>query len=119
MEEKLVTLKIDNKEISVPADYTILQAATKAGIYIPRLCFLKGIHENSNCRICVVEIEGQRTLKNSCTVTVANGMAVKTNTPRVIKSVKENLKLLAANHVFECWRCPREHNCEFLTLLRK
>ena len=119
MEENLVTLKIDNKEISVPANYTILQAATKAGIYIPRLCFLKGIHENSNCRICVVEIEGQRTLKNSCTVTVAPGMVVKTNTPRVIKSVKENLKLLAANHVFECWRCPREHNCEFLTLLRK
>ena len=119
MEENLVTLKIDNKEISVPANYTILQAATKAGIYIPRLCFLKGIHENSNCRICVVEIEGQRTLKNSCTVTVAPNMVVRTNTPRVIKSIKENLKLLAANHVFECWRCPREHNCEFLTLLRK
>ena len=119
MEENLVTLKIDNKEISVPANYTILQAATQAGIYIPRLCFLKGIHENSNCRVCVVEIEGQRTLKNSCTVTVAPGMVVRTNTPRVIKSIKENLKLLAANHVFECWRCPREHNCEFLTLLRK
>ena len=117
--ENLVTLTIDNKEISVPANYTILQAATSAGIYIPRLCFLKGIHENSNCRICVVEIQGQRTLKNSCTVTVTNGMVVKTNTPRVIKSIKENLKLLAANHVFECWRCPREHNCEFLSLLRK
>ena len=119
MEENLVTLKIDNKEISVPANYTILQAATKAGIYIPRLCFLKGIHEQSNCRVCVVEIEGQRTLKNSCTVTVTPGMVVRTNTPRVISSVKENLKLLAANHVFECWRCPREHNCEFLSLLRK
>ncbi|MCR5350370.1 MAG: [FeFe] hydrogenase, group A [Acholeplasmatales bacterium] len=119
MEEKLVTLTIDGKEVTVPANYTVLQAANKLGINIPRLCFLKGVHENSNCRICVVEIEGQRTLKNSCTMPITDGMVVKTNTPRVRKSVTENLKLLAANHVFECWRCPREHNCEFLTLLRK
>ena len=119
MEEKLVTLTIDGREVTVPANYTVLQAANKLGINIPRLCFLKDIHENSNCRICVVEIEGQRTLKNSCTMPISDGMVVKTNTPRVRKSVTENLKLLAANHVFECWRCPREHNCEFLTLLRK
>ena len=119
MEEKLVTLTIDGKEVTVPQNYTVLQAANKLGINIPRLCFLKGVHEQSNCRVCVVEIEGQRTLKNSCTMPITDGMVVKTNTPRVRKSVMENLKLLAANHVFECWRCPREHNCEFLTLLRK
>lgn len=119
MEEKLVTLTIDGKSVSVPSNYTVLQAAYKLGINIPRLCFLKGVHENSNCRVCVVEIEGQRTLKNSCTMPVSDNMVVRTNTPRVKKSVTEILKLLAANHVFECWRCPREHNCEFLTLLRK
>ena len=64
MEEKLVTLTIDGKQVTVPSNYTVLQAANKLGINIPRLCFLKGIHENSNCRVCVVEIEGQRTLKN-------------------------------------------------------
>ena len=119
MEEKLVTLTIDGKQVTVPSNYTVLQAANKLGINIPRLCFLKGIHENSNCRVCVVEIEGQRTLKNSCTMPINDGMVVKTNSPRVRKSVEENLKLLASNHVFECWRCPREHNCEFLSLLRK
>lgn len=119
MEEKLVTLTIDGKQVTVPSNYTVLQAAYELGINIPRLCFLKGVHENSNCRVCVVEIEGQRTLKNSCTMPITDGMIVKTNTPRVRKSVVENLKLLASNHVFECWRCPREHNCEFLSLLRK
>ena len=119
MDEKMVTLTIDDRSVTVPSNYTVLQAAYKLGINIPRLCFLKGVHENSNCRVCVVEIEGQRTLKNSCAMPVAEGMVVRTNTNRVKRSVRENLKLLAANHVFECWRCPREHNCEFLTLLRR
>ncbi len=119
MEEKMVTLTIDGKQITVPASYTVMKAAYKLGINIPRLCFLEGLHEASSCRVCVVEIEGQRTLKNACTMPINEGMVVKTNTPRVIKSVKENLKLVAANHVFECWRCPREHNCELLNLLRR
>ena len=56
--EKKVKVTIDNKEILVPADYTVMEAADLAGINIPRLCFLKGISETSSCRICVVEIEG-------------------------------------------------------------
>lgn len=117
--EKLVKVTIDNKTVEVPSTYTIMEAASKAGIEIPRLCFLKGINETSACRICVVEIEKVRTLKNSCTVTVNDGMVVRTNTPRIKNAVKRNLELLAANHRFECWRCPRERNCEFLHLLRK
>lgn len=117
--ENMINLTIDGKKVCVPASYTVLKAASSIGIHIPRLCFLEGIHEESNCRVCVVEIEGQRSLKNSCKMQVAEGMVVRTNTPRVINSVKENLKLVAANHVFECWRCPREHNCELLTLLRR
>lgn len=114
-----VTLNIDGKVVTVPENYSVLQAAKTAGINIPRLCFLKDINETSACRICVVEIEGMRTLKNSCTVKVQNNMVVRTNTERVKKSVKKNLMLLASNHRFECWKCPRERNCEFLHLLRK
>lgn len=119
MEEKMVTLTIDGKKVTVPANYTVMKAAYKLGINIPRLCFLEGVDESSSCRVCVVEIEGQRTLKNSCTMPITEGMVVRTNTKRVIKAVRENLKLIAANHVFECWRCPREHNCELITLLRR
>ncbi|MBO7086573.1 MAG: iron hydrogenase small subunit, partial [Bacilli bacterium] len=98
-----------------------LEAATLAGVNIPRLCFLKGINENSACRLCVVEINdrGRVMMKNSCTVQVSDGMIVNTNTPRVKMAVTKNLQLLAASHRFECWKCPREHNCEFLALLRR
>lgn len=115
----MVKLIINNQQVEVSNDFTILQAANKLGIDIPRLCFLKDINETAACRICVVEIEGIKSLKNSCTVKVSEGMVVKTNTPRIKKAVKNNLELLAANHKFECWCCPREHNCEFLRLLRK
>lgn len=114
-----VTLTIDGKQITVPENYTILEAAEQLGINIPRLCYLKEINETAACRVCVVEIEGIRTLKNSCTVKVQNNMVVRTNTDRVKKSVQRNLMLLASNHKFDCWRCPRERNCEFLHLLRK
>ena len=117
--EKQVNIIINGKSAVVPADYTILQAAESMGIFIPRLCFLKGINENSSCRLCVVEIKGIRTLKNSCTVKVSEGMEVLTNTDRVRTSVIQTLKLIAANHRFECWNCPREHNCELLALLRR
>ncbi len=115
----MVNITIDGKKITVPSNYTVLKAAEEAGIFIPRLCFLEGLHEASSCRVCVVEIEGQRTMKNSCTMPINEGMVVHTNTPKVKESVRRNLELVAANHVFECWSCPREHNCELLALLRK
>ncbi len=114
-----VKLTIDGREVVVPSNYTILDACYKLGIDIPRLCFLKDINETSSCRVCVVEIKGINSLKNSCTVKVSEGMTVFTNTPRVKQAVKANLELLAGNHKFECWKCPREHNCEFLDLLRR
>lgn len=114
-----VKVTINGKQVEVPSTATVLDAAKVAGVDIPRLCFLKGINENSSCRLCVVEIEGIRTLKNSCTVQVTDGMVVKTNTERVRKAVVNNLQLIAGNHRFECWKCPREHNCELLRLLRK
>ncbi len=117
--ENKVNITINGRTACVPASYTILQAAEEMGIFVPRLCFLKGINENSSCRLCVVEIKGLRTLKNSCTVKVSEGMEVMTNTERVNASVKQTLELIAANHRFECWNCPREDNCELLSLLRR
>lgn len=116
--DNLVNIKINGTEMSVPSDYTVIKAAEEANIEIPRLCFLKGVHENSNCRVCVVEIEGERTLKSSCKMPVREGMVITTNSKRVKDSVKANLELVAANHVFECWVCSREHNCELLDVMR-
>ena len=116
---EMIKVTVDGKLVEVAKGSTVLDAAYAAGVDVPRLCFLKKINETSACRLCVVEIEGIRTLKNSCAVEATDGMVVRTNTERVRQSVVSNLKLLAANHKFECWKCPREHNCEFLKLLRR
>ncbi|MBQ3253193.1 MAG: iron hydrogenase small subunit [Acholeplasmatales bacterium] len=115
----LIKVTINGKTVEVPKGSTVMDAAYALGIDIPRLCFLKNINETSACRLCVVEIDGIRTLKNSCKVEATDGMVVRTNTKRVKDAVVNNLKLLAANHNFECWNCPRERNCDFLSLLRR
>lgn len=116
---KNVTIKINGIETSVPEDYTVMKAAEELGFNIPRLCFLKGISETSSCRLCVVEVKGTKGLKNSCTLAVHEGMEIETDTKEITNSVVQNLQLLASNHIFECWACEREHNCEFLDLMRR
>jgi len=116
---KYVNLTIDGQQVTVPSDLTIMKAAESIGINVPRLCFLEGIHEQSNCRVCVVKIEGQKGLKTSCSTKVAEGMVVRTDTKEVYEAVSFNLELLAGNHKFECWKCSRENSCEFLDLLRR
>ena len=116
---KTVTITIDNREVTVPENYTVLQAAEQLGINIPRLCFLKDINETSSCRLCVVDVKDMRGLKNSCTLAVHDGMEITTDSPEIEDSIVQNLQLLASNHIFECWACEREHNCEFLDLMRR
>jgi len=117
--DRLVNVTIDKIQIAVPESYSVLKAAEAAGIAVPRLCFLEGIHEEGNCRVCVVKVEGQKGLKPACRTIVSDGMSVKTNTKEVYDAVSSNLELLAGNHKFECWKCSRETSCEFLDLLRR
>jgi len=119
MDKKMTNITINGKAVSVPSDYTILKASEMAGIDIPRLCLLEGIHEEGNCRVCVVKVEGQKGLKPACKTQVTEGMFITTDSKDVYDSVSSNLELLAANHKFECWKCSRETNCEFLDLLRR
>ena len=114
-----VNLTINGQKTTVPSDFTVMKAADSIGINIPRLCFLEGIHEESNCRVCIVKIEGQRGLKTSCSTKVQEGMVINTDTKEVYEAVSFNLELLAGNHKFECWKCSRENSCEFLDLLRR
>jgi NADP-reducing hydrogenase subunit HndD len=119
MDKKMTNITINGKAVAVPSDYTILKASEMAGIDIPRLCLLEGIHEEGNCRVCVVKVEGQKGLKPACKTQVTEGMFITTDSKDVYDSVSSNLELLAANHKFECWKCSRETNCEFLDLLRR
>ena len=116
---ELVTVTIDGQTIQVPAEFTIMKAAYQLGIDIPRLCYLEGVHEKSNCRVCVVKVKGMKGLQTSCSTQVEDGMEVETNTREIYDAVSFNLELLAANHKLECWKCTRENSCEFLDLLRR
>ena len=111
-----VNLKIDGIEVSVPSDYTILQAARSVNIDIPTLCYLEGINKYGSCRLCVVEIKGARALQAACVYPVSEGMEVYTNTPKVRRARKENLELILSNHDRSCLTCVRNRNCELQQL---
>ena len=89
-----IKLNIDGIDIEVEKGTTVLQAARKANIDIPTLCFLKGINAAGDCRMCIVEIEGRRALTPSCNTLVEEGMVVKTNTDKVNESRRIVLDLI-------------------------
>ncbi|WP_346890672.1 NADH-dependent [FeFe] hydrogenase, group A6 [Clostridium sp. UBA3887] len=117
----LVTLKINNKEISVEQGTTILDAARKLNIKIPTLCYLnlhdkKTTNKPGSCRVCVVEVEGRKNLAPSCCTAVAPGMVVNTSTPRVIAARKTIIELLLSDHSMDCLTCQKNLNCELQEL---
>ena len=113
---EMVNIKINGEAISVPSDYTILQAARQAGIDIPTLCYLKGVNEIGACRMCLVEVKGARGLVTACVYPVNEGMEVFTNTEKVRVARKTVLELTLSNHERKCLTCPRNQNCELQRL---
>ena len=119
MKKEMVNLTIDNQKITVPKGTTILNAAKKAGIDIPTLCFLKDINEVGDCRMCIVEVEGRRGCATSCIQTVEEGMVVHTHTPNVLEARHVILDLIISNHAKDCLTCTRSGNCELQALATK
>ena len=114
-------MTIDHTPVEVEKGSTILQAAKQIGINIPTLCYMN--LENLNienkpggCRICVVEVEGRRNLAPACCTTVAPGMVVRTNTPRVLNSRKTVLELILSDHPKDCLICPKSGKCDLQDL---
>ncbi len=116
---KKVTLTIDGRSVTVPEDYTVLQAARELCIKIPTLCFLRDINEIGACRMCLVEVKGARALQASCVLPVSEGMEVKTNTPLLRETRQTILELILSNHHRECTTCVRSQNCELQNLARE
>lgn len=109
----LIPVTVDNRKVEVAEGSTVLEAARKAGITIPTLCALGEIgHTPGACRVCVTEVEGQRTLVASCVFPVSEGMVIHTNTERVRTARKLVVELLLANHPSECTTCVRHGRCE-------
>ena len=113
--EQMINVTIDGVQVEVPAGSTVLEAARKANVNIPTLCYLKDINETANCRLCVVDCGG-RTLQAACVLPVTPNMVVKTNTPAVREARKTNLELILSNHDRKCLTCPRSQNCELQKL---
>ncbi len=115
----MINLKINNMDVTVEENTTILNAAATNKIKIPTLCHYPDLDINAECRICVVEIEGQKKLTTSCNTSVREGMNVKTNSPRVLNARKTITELLLSNHDANCPACPRSLTCELQDLANK
>jgi NADH-quinone oxidoreductase subunit G len=110
---EMVKINIDNRDVEAPVGATILEAARGAGIKIPTLCAWPEIHHTPGaCRVCMTEVEGQRSLIAACVFPVMEGMIVHTNTEKVRQARKMVVELLLANHPQECNYCVRNGSCE-------
>jgi iron-only hydrogenase group A len=110
------TITINNVPVSVPEGTTIVHAARQAGIIIPTLCHFEGMAPIGACRVCVVEVEGARALAASCTMPVAEGMKIHTNTERVRRARRTVVELLLSEHDGDCQTCTRNNDCELQSL---
>ncbi len=113
----LVKININNLDMEVEQDMTILECAKAAGANIPTLCHLnihdtKMVNQVATCRVCMVEVEGRRNLAPACSTYVAEGMKIKTNTARAVKSRRKMMELFLSNHPKDCLVCAKNQKCE-------
>ncbi|MQT14203.1 formate dehydrogenase subunit alpha [Segnochrobactrum spirostomi] len=110
--DKTVSLTVDGFRISVPEGTSIMRAAKEAGITVPKLCATDMLNSFGSCRMCLVEIEGRNGTPASCTTPVAEGMAVKTQTPRLKALRKGVMELYISDHPLDCLTCGANGDCE-------
>ncbi len=110
---------IDGHEIRVPLGTTILETARRLGIRLPTLCYHEDLCVAGVCRICVVEVEGQRTLQAACTYPITQPIKVHTHTAAVRQARRLTLDLMLAKHHGECYTCFRNNNCELQALAKE
>ncbi len=113
----MVNLQIDGRKVSAPTGSTVLDAAEKAGIQIPKLCHHPALEPIGACRMCLVEIKGQRTLQPACTFPITEGMEVQTHSPKVVEARRFVLELLLSDHPLDCMTCDSTGSCELQDLM--
>jgi len=107
-----VKLTIDGHEIHAPAGMLVIDAAKLAGIEIPAFCYYEGLSLQAACRMCLVEVEKMPKLMTACTLPVAEGLVVRTETPQVVSARKYMLEFLLTNHPLDCPVCDKGGECE-------
>jgi NADH-quinone oxidoreductase subunit G/[NiFe] hydrogenase diaphorase moiety small subunit len=115
----MISVEINEKKISVPLGTTILDACKENQIHIPTLCHHPDLCMAGVCRICVVDVEGMRTLQTACSFPITSPMKIKTSTPNVRKARRHIIDLLLSEHYGECYSCSRNNNCELQALAKE
>jgi len=112
----VITIEVNNRRIEAKRGEMLLSALRRAGITVPTLCHIEHLFPSGACRMCVVEVEGQRNLVPSCAFPVAEGMKVQTHSPRAVRARKTIIELLLASHPDDCLYCVRNGNCQLQAL---
>src|SRR5580658_7880100 len=107
-----VALEIDGRAVAVPEGTSVIRAAAEAGIHIPKLCATDSLEPFGSCRLCLVEIDGQRGFPASCTTPVRAGMKVRTESPALARLRRGVMELYISDHPLDCLTCPANGNCE-------
>ena len=113
---KNIKLSINGFPLEVKEGTTMLEAANEAGIIIPTLCHHKDLCVAGNCRVCVVEVSGQKRLSAACATPCEEGMEILTNSLKVRNSRKHIIELLLSEHNADCTKCYKNGNCELQQL---
>ncbi|MCW5980234.1 MAG: NADH-quinone oxidoreductase subunit NuoG [Bryobacteraceae bacterium] len=108
----LVTLTIDDRTVTAAPGTLVINAARAAGIEIPAFCYYDGLTLQAACRMCLVEVERMPKLQTACTLPVAEGMIVQTESPKVVEARKSMLEFLLTNHPLDCPVCDKGGECE-------
>ena len=114
-----VSIEINEKKISVPLGTTILEACRQNQVHIPTLCNHDDLCVAGVCRVCVVEVEGMRTLQAACAFPITAPIKIKTTSNAVRRARKHIIDLLLSEHYGECYSCFRNNNCELQSLAKE
>jgi NADP-reducing hydrogenase subunit HndD len=115
----MTTVYINKQPVEVAENSTILEAASMAGIKIPTLCHVETQRPKGACRVCMVDVEGAKSMVASCTTPVTEGMKITTNSRNVREARKFVVELLISEHCGECKTCVRNDDCELQSLARE
>jgi len=112
MTKKMINLTIDGAPLQIPAGTTVMKAAERLGIHLPRLCYHPNLSLEGACRVCVVQVKGFNHFLTACSQEVWEGMEVQTNSPEIRQARRDIVELLLDNHPKDCQTCDRDGNCE-------
>ena len=111
-EQKMVTLKINDREVRVPAGTLVIEAAKQVATEVPSFCYYPGLSLCAACRMCLVEVEKMPKLQTACTLVATEGMVVRTDTAQVRQARKGVVEFLLTNHPLDCPVCDAGGECE-------